>query len=162
MAAIPIKLSWKQWMRSLSLLVYPVIFRQYIVRWAIGHVPPLNFSNSGVLNLCGRTKSETKVSSAASIPFNALSHSIAFNLSSRSLYFCCASVLSTWTTSPFPDLSCSLGSSGSCTNIGLMKLPPGLTLYFPDSCTCPIDGVAWGNVDAPIGGEGIGYVSWVV
>ena len=129
-------------MRSLSLLVYLVILRQYIVRWAIGHVPPLNFSNSGVLNLCGRTKSGTKVSSATPIHFDALSPSIAFNLSSRSLYFYCASVLSTWTTSSFPDPSCSLGSSGSCTNIGLMKLPSGLISYCPDSCTCPIDGVA--------------------
>ena len=128
-------------MRSLSLLVYPVIFRQYIVRWAAGHVPPLNFSNLGVLNLCVRTKSGTKVSSAAPTPFHALSPSIAFNLSSRSLYFCYASVLSTWTTSSFPDPSCSLDSSRSCTNIGLTKLPPGLTPYCPDSCTCPIDGV---------------------
>ena len=128
-------------MRSLSLLVYPVIFRQYIVRWAIRHVPPLNFSNFGVLNLGGRTKSRTKGSSAAPIPFDALSPSIAFNLSSRSLYFYCASVLSTWTTSFFPDPSCFLGSSGSCTNIGLMKLPPRLTPYCSDSCACLIDGI---------------------
>ena len=122
----------------------------------------IEFFKSWVLNLCGRTKSGTKVSSAAPIPFDALSPSIAFNLSYKSLYFCCASVLSTWTTSPFPDPSCSLGFSGSCTNIGLTKLPLGLTPYCPDSCTCPIDGVTWGNVDAPIGGEGIGHVSWVV
>ena len=125
-------------MRSLSLLEYLVIFRQDIVRWATRHLLSLNFSNSRALILGGRTKFGTKVSSIAPISFNALSPLIAFNLFSRSLYFCYAFVLSTWTTSS----SCSLGSSRSCTNIGLMKLAPELTSYCPDLCTCPIDGVA--------------------
>ena len=94
LATDPIKLSWKQWMRSLSLSVCPVMLRQYIVKWVTRHVLPLYFTNSGILNLGGKTKSETKVSSVAPILFFMLSPSISLNLSFivHLLSFCTFSV----------------------------------------------------------------------
>ena len=56
-----VKLSWKQWISSLSLLVWLVIFRQYMYRCADGHFGPSYLSKVGILNFGGSTRSGTRL-----------------------------------------------------------------------------------------------------
>ena len=56
-----VRLFWKQWISNLSLLVWPVIFRQYMYRCAEGHFVPLYLSKVCTLNFGGSTKSGTKL-----------------------------------------------------------------------------------------------------
>jgi len=64
--AFPVKLSWKKWINDFSSLECSTIFLQYMVKWPLGHVAPLYFSNSDTLNFGGITTSGTKHSPAAS------------------------------------------------------------------------------------------------
>ena len=48
-------------MSNLSLLVYLVIFWQYIYKWAKGHFVPSYLSKVGTLNFGGNTRSGTKL-----------------------------------------------------------------------------------------------------
>ena len=114
----PVRLSWKQWMSNLSLLVYPVIFRQYIYRWADGHFVPSYLSKVGTLNFGGSTRSGTKLIVLASTKPYTSDPSTAFRRSSMSSNFRWASLLSDCSDDSLLNFSFSFGSSRSRTAIG--------------------------------------------
>ena len=114
----PVRLSWKQWMSNLSLFVYPVIFQQYIYRWAEGHFVPSYLSKVGTLNFGGNTKSGTKLIVLASTKPYTSDPSTAFRRSSMSSSFRWALLFSDCFDDSLLNFSYSFGSSRSETVIG--------------------------------------------
>ena len=82
LTADPVRLFWKKWISNLSFPVWPAIFWQNIIIWALGQVDPLYLTKSCILNFWGMITSRTKLSSMVSIPLIELFPSMAFSLSS--------------------------------------------------------------------------------
>ena len=130
-ATILIRLSWKQYIRSLSLSVCADIFLIYIMRCVVGHLVPSYLSNTRVLNLCGITKPCIKLSSATSTSPGILIPSTALNLSSRNSYFSYASF---W---------CNFSFSTESSRSGTIKGFTRLASVFGSRNTSPGVWIAW-------------------